>query len=94
MKLEENTSGPILTFSKAECEDYAYLCACLPTDQLTVPEANLVRQVEAKFRMGNGGYLTPKQWNWFASIAERYSAFVLEQTTAVTAIRQAARGIV
>jgi hypothetical protein len=90
--LEENTSGSVWVFTDAECADFAYLCACMPTDRMTIPEADLIRKVEAKFRIGKGGYLTPKQWNWFAALAERYSEFVLEQTHAAAAIRAAARG--
>lgn len=90
MKLEQTNGGEIWVFTDAECADYAYLCACMPTDRTTVPETDLINKLEAKFRMGRGGHVTPKQWNWFVVIAERYSAFILEQTTAASAIRAAA----
>lgn len=93
MILATNNGGEVWLFTDEECADYAYICACMPIDRLTVPEADLVRTLEVKFRIGRGGFLTQRQWNWFALIAERNAACILDQGEAVSAIRQLAAGI-
>lgn len=92
MILKDTNSGPVWTFSKQECSDYAYICACLPSEKLDRREEAFVRQVEVKFRKG-GGYLTQGQWDWFAGIAERFSSYILDQDDAAAAIRRFAASL-
>lgn len=91
---EETTNlGPAIIFTDEECRDFAYICSCMPTDRMGPRDAALVGKVEAKFRIGRGAWLSPGQWEWFANLAFRWSAFIQAQESAATAIRElAARG--
>ena len=93
MILKDTNSGPVWTFSEQECSDYAYICACLPTDKLNHRERTFILRMEVKFRNGSNGYLTQGQWNWFAELAQRFSDSILHEDDAAGAIRRLAAGL-
>ncbi len=92
MILRDTNSGQVWVFSDEECKDYAYLIACLPSDQLNQREDKFIREMEVKFRKG-GGYLTPGQWDWFAGLVARFSSYILHEDDAAAQIRKLARGV-
>lgn len=76
MILHTNNDGSAWVFDDEESADYAYICSCMPRDKLSYREGTFIDRIEAKFRMGNGGWLTDGQWNWFTEIAAKHSSFI------------------
>lgn len=76
MRREETNSGPALVFTPDECEHWAFVCSCLPTDKMGHKELNFIRRMDAKFRGTRGAYLTPPQFEWLQAIAAKWKHLI------------------
>jgi hypothetical protein len=84
---ERNGALPAWVFTDEECDDYAYICSCMPTDRMSFVDIRFIRIVEVKFRERKGAFLTTGRWDWFAGIANKYASFIQERSDGVAAMR-------
>lgn len=92
MRVETNNSGENVTFTQRECDQYASICAMLPTNLMKHREADFIRRMEVRFRGVNGAHLTIPQFDWFAAIADRYQSYIGKSSDHADMVRALARG--